>query len=47
MIDKGNPHDPPQGTKDIDGDKRALDGPDGGDCNGSPRRDIGADEFDC
>lgn len=47
MIDQGNPDDPEPGSKDIDGDKRALDGPDGGNCTGAPRRDIGADEFRC
>lgn len=47
MIDKGAPAKPPKGSKDIDGGKRALDGPDGGDCHGKPRRDMGADEFKC
>jgi hypothetical protein len=47
LIDKGNPKAPPRHAKDIDGDRRALDGPDGADCNGAPRRDIGADEYAC
>ena len=45
MIDKGDPDKPKQGAKDIDGDKRALDGT--GSCTGKKRRDIGADEFVC
>jgi hypothetical protein len=45
MIDKGNPSKPGKGAKDIDGDKRALDGT--GSCKGKKRRDIGADEFKC
>jgi len=47
LIDKGNRGAPPRHAKDIDGDRRALDGPDGGNCNGAPRRDIGADEYAC
>ena len=47
LIDKGNPDAPPKRSKDIDGDRRALDGPDGGTCHGAPRRDIGADEYAC
>ena len=47
LIDKGNPKPPAGGAKDLDGDRRALDGPDGGDCNGASRRDIGADEYAC
>jgi hypothetical protein len=47
MIDQGNPAEPEKGAKDIDGDKRALPGPDGGNCRGQARRDIGADEFRC
>ena len=47
LIDKGNPTAPPSGSQDIDGDARALDGPDGGGCGGAPRRDIGADEYRC
>jgi hypothetical protein len=47
MIDRGNPDKPETGAKDIDGDKRALDGPDDGGCRGNARRDIGADEFRC
>ena len=45
MIDEGNTAKPPKGEKDIDGDKRALDGT--GNCKGKKRRDIGADEFKC
>jgi hypothetical protein len=44
MIDAGN-HHTPKHARDIDGDRRALDGT--GDCHGKPRRDIGADEFRC
>jgi hypothetical protein len=47
MIDRGNPDRPEKGSKDIDGDKRELDGPDGGGCRGKARRDIGADEYRC
>lgn len=47
MIDRGNPAAPPPGSKDIDGDKRALDGPDGSGCEGAKRRDIGTDEYRC
>ena len=47
LIDKGNPAPPPSRARDLDGDRRALGGPDGGNCNGSPRRDIGADEYAC
>jgi hypothetical protein len=46
MIDRGQPHKPPKHSRDIDGDRRALDG----DCrahHGKKRRDIGADEFRC
>jgi Right handed beta helix region len=46
MIDAGNKQKPPRhAKKDIDGDKRVLDGT--GNCNGKKRRDIGADEFRC
>ena len=42
MIDEGNKDDPGKHAKDVDGDKRAIA------CGkGKPRRDIGADEFDC
>ena len=47
LIDKGKPDAPPRHAKDIDGDRRALDGPDGGNCDGARRRDIGADEYAC
>jgi hypothetical protein len=47
MIDKGSKRPPSPGARDFDGDLRALDGPDGGDCDGSGRRDIGADEYRC
>ncbi len=41
MIDAGNTPPPPNGTLDVDGDPRVLDG-----NNSCPdRRDIGADEF--
>lgn len=41
MIDAGNTPPPPDGTVDLDGDPRVLDG-----NNSCPdRRDIGADEF--
>jgi Right handed beta helix region len=41
MIDAGNPAAPAGGTLDIDGDLRAIDG----NCDGTARRDIGADEL--
>jgi hypothetical protein len=41
FIDAGNPTTPPGGTLDLDGDARALDG----NCDGTARRDIGADEL--
>jgi hypothetical protein len=47
LIDLGNPARPKTGSRDIDGGKRVLDGPDGGGCRGQPRRDIGADEYRC
>jgi hypothetical protein len=47
LIDLGNPEKPSDGSRDIDGDRRALDGPDGGNCKGRARRDIGADEYRC
>jgi hypothetical protein len=47
LIDKGNPDVPPRQARDLDGDRRALDGPDGGNCHGAARRDIGADEYAC
>jgi hypothetical protein len=46
MIDAGNPADP-GGALDIDGDARALDGPDNGSCAEASVRDIGADEYTC
>ncbi len=42
-IDMGNPAAPAPGAVDFDGDARALDG--ATDCDLTPRRDIGADEF--
>jgi hypothetical protein len=47
LIDRGNPKAPATGSKDLDGDRRSLDGPDGGDCDDGSRRDIGADEYAC
>jgi hypothetical protein len=47
LIDKGSPEAPRRQGRDIDGDRRALDGPDGGDCKGASRRDMGADEYAC
>jgi hypothetical protein len=47
LIDKGNPKAAAGGAKDLDGDRRALDGPDGGSCDDGSRRDIGADEYAC
>jgi Right handed beta helix region len=41
MVDAGNPGAPPGGTLDLDGEARALDG----NCDGTARRDIGADEL--
>jgi hypothetical protein len=41
MVDAGNPGVPPGGILDLDGDARALDG----NCDGTPQRDIGADEL--
>jgi hypothetical protein len=46
MIDKGNPHEPPHGAKDYQGDERSLPG-DCGARHPKARRDIGADEFRC
>jgi hypothetical protein len=47
MIDAGNPNAPGPSALDIDGDPRALDGPDNGSCAESATRDIGADEYHC
>lgn len=41
MVDQGDPTAPPGGVLDLDGDQRAI----AGVCGGTPRRDIGADEF--
>jgi hypothetical protein len=41
MVDAGNPASPAVGSRDFDGDGRALDGD--GDCQA--RRDVGADEL--
>jgi len=41
MVDAGNPALPPGGALDLDGDPRAIDG----NCDGTARRDIGADEL--
>ncbi|MDX6652548.1 MAG: 3-phytase [Solirubrobacterales bacterium] len=51
LIDAGDPSDPGGGETDLDGDPRAMDGPDNGSCYetapGAVVRDIGADEFNC
>jgi hypothetical protein len=47
LIDAGNPTAPGPSALDIDGDPRALDGPDNGSCAESATRDIGADEYRC
>lgn len=45
LIDMGDPQKPGKTHRDLDNEKRAVDGT--GSCLGNARRDIGADEFEC